>query len=277
MKISNKEWFDLICKSYFNRTVSFNNILLPYFPSDQIQINTTGQCGVNTLREAFIFYEDCINFFKDIKGNIFESDNILDFGIGWGRIARFFLKDILKDNIYGLDVTDEFINICKETFDSDNFFLSDPFPPCKFENNKFDYIIGYSIFSHLSEKACKEWMAEFYRITKPGALLALTTRGRSFFDYCERLKKSKAEGYSRALSLMFSNFNEARKLYDSGFFVHSNREGVNGGGRMTSEFYGETFIPKEYAEKEYSSYFTLKKFLFDEKRQSHPIMFFRRK
>jgi len=46
---------------------------------------------------------------------------------------------------------------------------------------------------------------------------------------------------------------------------------------MTSEFYGETFIPEAYARTAYTKYFELEKFIFDPARQTHPIMFFRKK
>jgi SAM-dependent methyltransferase len=229
------------------------------------------------LKEAFIFYEDCLSIFTEIEGDIKHDTNLLDFGVGWGRIARFFLKEFSRNNIYGLDVMDEFVKICNETFDSHNFIHTNAFPPSSFESNKFSYIVGYSVFSHLSEDACNAWMKEFYRITRPGGLIALTTRGRPFFDYCESLKGTKIEGYSKSLSLMFQNFDEARKLYDEGNFVHSNAPGVNGGGAMTADFYGETFIPEKYARNAYSDYFQFEQFLFNPKRQSHPIMFFRRK
>ena len=46
---------------------------------------------------------------------------------------------------------------------------------------------------------------------------------------------------------------------------------------MTADFYGETFIPEKYARSAYSDLFVLEKFLFDPTRQTHPIMFFRKK
>lgn len=46
---------------------------------------------------------------------------------------------------------------------------------------------------------------------------------------------------------------------------------------MTAEFYGESFIPEAYARTAYADYFELEKFLFDERRQTQPILFFRRK
>jgi SAM-dependent methyltransferase len=270
-------WFDAICESYEKPSAYFDGKLLPAFPPDQIQINTTGQAGVNTLREAFVFFEDCATTFTELGVPMKSESKLLDFGVGWGRIARFFLRDIPIENIYGLDVMEEFVAICKETFRSTNFHTTAPFPPSILKESTFDFVVGYSVFSHLSEQACKAWMGEFARVTKPGAIVALTTRGRPFFDYCESLKNKGLGGYSDSLANMFSDFGAARADYDAGKIVHSNAYGVTGGGAMTADFYGETFIPKAYAKQAYSEYFVLEKFMYDPARQSHPIMFFRRK
>ena len=255
--ISQDEWFNAVCESYLSPPVIVDGKLLPKFPPDQIQINTTGQAGIPTLKEAFIFYQDCINSFAEFGQPIKPSDKLLDFGIGWGRISRFFLREISIDNIYGLDVMEEFIGICKDTFGTDNFSVTTPFPPTKIANEKFNFIVGYSVFSHLSEEACAKWMEEFYRILSPGGMVALTTRGRPFFDFCESLKDKGHKGYLNALGSMFEDIDAMRAKYDRGEIVHCNKDGVNGGGAMTADFYGETFIPEEYARKAYSKKFKL--------------------
>lgn len=271
------QWFDTVCESYSNPPVVWNGKKLPGFPSDQIQANTTGQAGVNTLREAFIFYQDCINTFASLGYPIESTHNLLDFGVGWGRIARFFLRELPLENIHGLDVTEEFVQICRETFQSDNFQSTTPHPPTTLPDEKFNYVVGYSVFSHLSEVTCRKWMEEFHRILVPGGLVALTTRGSTFFDFCESLRNQGHTGYLQALSEMFDSFEAAREAYNRGEFVHSNQKGVNGGGAMNADFYGETFIPEQYARTAYSDLFVLESFLFDPARQTHPIMFFRKK
>lgn len=275
MKIKDP-WFKKICDSYRHPPVMHNGEPLPGFPPDELQANTTGQAGIDTLREAFVFYEDCATVFDEAAAGLQDHHTLLDFGVGWGRIARFFLKNIPKRQIYGIDVTPQFVELCRKTFGNDNFYVCQPFPPTAFEDNQFDYIVGYSVFSHLSEQACGQWMREFHRILKPGGMLALTTRGRPFFDFCERLKGQGYSGYLDALSKMFTDFGEARRRYDDGEFVHSNAPGVNGGGSMNASFYGETFIPEDYARKAYAPSMLLKRFLFEPPRQTHPIMFFRK-
>ena len=274
--LSQDEWFNAVCESYLNPPVIVDGKTLPAFPSDAIQANTTGQSGVSTLKDAFIFYQDCIETFKNLNSQIEPQHRLLDFGTGWGRIARFFLRELPIENIYGIDVMEEFVQICARTFRSDNFLVTAPFPPTHLHTEQFNFIVGYSVFSHLSEEACASWMKEFNRLLVPGGIVALTTRGRPFFDYCESLQGKGHTGYWGALSEMFDDFERERTRYDRGEFVHSNREGVSGGGAMKAGFYGETFIPEKYARSAYADLFVLEKFLFDPMRQPQPIMFFRK-
>jgi len=169
--LTQDEWFRTICKSYSNPPVFYNGLELPGFPSDLIQANTTGQAGINTLKEAFVFYQDCVENFKSFGTPIQEEHSLLDFGVGWGRIARFFLRELPAENIYGLDVMEDFVSICKQTFRNDNFQVTTSFPPTQIPDAKFDFIVGYSVFSHLSENACASWMREFNRILVPGGMV----------------------------------------------------------------------------------------------------------
>jgi hypothetical protein len=274
--LTQDEWYKIICQSYLNPPVFLNGIELPGFPPDEIQTNTTGQAGVNTLKKAFVFYQDCILNFDKLGFPLKHEHFLLDFGVGWGRIARFFLRELPIENIYGIDVMEKFIEICKTTFRSDNFDVTAAIPPSKLPDKKFNFIVGYSVFSHLSEKACAMWMQEFNRILVKDGIVALTTRGRPFFNYCESLRGKNLSGYSLALSNMFDDFDEARDRYDRGEFIHSNCIGLTGGGAMNADFYGESFIPEQYAKSAYADIFTLKKYVFDPKRQTHPIMFFKK-
>jgi len=268
------DWYELVCSSLTENGLKYNNYPLPGFPDDEIQIRTTGRAGAPTLCEAYLFYEDCINKFKESSNFAKPERTLMDFGAGWGRILRFFIKEIPPQQLYGVEINPELLEICRSTFEYSEFIKSDSFPPINIESESFDFIVGYSVFSHLSEDACLAWVEEFYRLLRPGGMLALTTRGRWFLDYCEDLKT--ADGYPSALNKMFANFDDARNKYDRGEFVHSNADGVSGSGPLNSNFYGETFIPEAYAKKVYSKYFEVLPFEFTPGRTTHPIMFFRK-
>jgi SAM-dependent methyltransferase len=268
------DWFELVCNSYTEQGCRYAGNLLPAFPEEQVQISTTGQAGRETLCEAFIFYEDCIKRFESAQNFKLDNKVLLDFGVGWGRILRFFLRDFEPDSMIGIDINPDLLDICRSTFAWGQFIQSAAMPPLALEDASVDFIVGYSVFSHLSETACRAWIKEFNRIIKPGGMMALTTRGRWFLDYCKDLKTDS--GDPAALSRMFDNFEDAKARYDRGEFLHSNADGVTGGGPLDGSFYGETFIPEEYAKKVYSEYFDVQDFEFTSGRSTHPIMFFKK-
>jgi len=273
---SDEAWFDLVCRSEHEKGLKVNGVPLPGFPDAETQVMTTGQSGCPTLREANFFYEDCLEKFKESENFLKRDKSLLDFGTGWGRILRFFLKDFQSDRLYGVDVYPELLDMCSSTFEFGTFMKSEAFPPLDLADQSIDFITGYSVFSHLSEEACLAWIKEFNRIMKPGGVLALTTRGRWFLDHCESMKGTDVEGFPRALSHMFEDFDEAREKYDNGEFVHSNAYGITGNGPLDSSFYGETFIPEKYAKRVYSDYFEVLDYDFVPGRSTHPIMFFRK-
>ena len=270
------EWFEMVCDSLEKQGIELSGVPLPEFPEKQIQINTTGQAGRGTLCEAFIFYEDCLNVISNTISFNRDDKKLLDFGVGWGRILRFFMKDFSPENLYGVDINEELLNICRNTFKWGTFIKSNPHPPMQLPDSSIDFVVAYSVFSHLSEEACLNWIKEFSRIIRPGGMAALTTRGQWFLDYCESLKAKKVEGYSQHLSVLFEDFNDARKRYDQGEFLHSNIEGVSGGGPLNSSFYGETFISEQYAKNTYAPYFKVLDFVFKPGRSMHPTMFFQK-
>ncbi len=228
-KLKNKEWLELIYNSLENKSVKYDGYHLPKFPNETIQKNTTGQEGRKTLLEAFEFYEDCLIEFEKSKAFYKKEKVLLDFGTGWGRILRFFLKDFNPDFLYGVDINESLLKICQNTFEWGKFIKCEAFPPLDFNNESLDFIVGYSVFSHLSEMASRTWLEEFNRILRSGGMVAVTTRGIGFLDYCESLKSKENTGYTLALSNLFDDFKKAKEDYNSGLFVHSNVDGVSGG------------------------------------------------
>ena len=96
-----------------------------------------------------------------------------------GRFSRVFMHDTRLHNIHGIDVDPEFAELTRDLFGSEQFKVCPAFPPTDYADGTFDLIYAYSVFSHLSEQACRAWMAEFHRILKPGGVVGLTTRHHS--------------------------------------------------------------------------------------------------
>jgi SAM-dependent methyltransferase len=270
--LSDEAWLDLLRRATDGERVEVEGRLLPPPPDAQLQINTVGQAGRGAIDEAWAFAAGCLARFR--ASALFKDDDktLLDFGTGWARIARCFLRDVRAENIIGVDVNPELVAVCQATFHGPRFQSCDPMPPLALPDASVDFVVGYSVFSHLSEAACRAWIAEFARVLKPGGMAALTTRGRWFFDYAASL--TDASPYSHALSHLFPDFSEAKARYDRGEFVHSNIAGVTGGGVLDESFYGETFIPERFARKTLGNILHLREFHAG---SGHPIMFFEKR
>src|SRR5262249_4106197 len=121
-------------------------------------------------------------------GALARCDDILDFGCGWGRILRFFLKDLEPTRLWGADPVEEMIDFCRTSNPWCAFYCIDRTPPTPFRSDTFDCIYSFSVFSHLSEPMHRSWLGELHRILKPGGILIATTRDREFIRWCADLR-----------------------------------------------------------------------------------------
>jgi ubiquinone/menaquinone biosynthesis C-methylase UbiE len=255
--LSDEFWFWLNTAGY--RASPKLQELLPGLPSVQVQTRFTGAAGDQTLREGFFVYRMVKRIFEAQIGAISHQHTFLDFGCGWGRITRFFLKDIDPSNLWGIDCLDEAIQVCKQTNRWSNFDLVGMQPPTRFPNDMFDLIYCYSVFSHLSEDIHKLWLAEFQRILRPGGLFIATTRSRDFIIRCAELRgRQNLPEYLVGASKSFPNMEQSLANYDRGLFCHSP---TGGGGILDTSFYGETCIPKAYVLNYWAKLFTVVSFI----------------
>jgi len=220
--------------------------LLPGAPDETMQRNWTGAAGDTTFREAYEAYR----LFKEAAERgagrpLSEFEGVLDFGSGWGRIIRFFLKDLEGDRVWGHDCYPEAVEVSRRTVPQCRFALGDPMPPAReFADESFDLIYSFSVFSHLSEEAANRWVGEFRRLLRPGGIMIATTRAREFIGFCDELREQKkTDTHVLGPLEAFLDSGKAYADYDAGRYVYS---GVGGGGVLDGSFYGETCIPEGY-------------------------------
>lgn len=273
------EWLQTLIKSLDSAQTSPLGEVLPKFPSVEMQENTTGLSAEAALRHAHAFYTDVDRETKALGRELGPTTRVLDFGFGWGRISRTLMEKISIRNLYGVDVDSSFAELTRTLFDSDHFDVCAPYPPTSFEDGSFDLVVSYSVFSHLSERACSEWMREFARIVKPGGLVIWTTRHDSFFDFCRWAAEQgdAVSGYVQGLGKLFPDLDDVRRRYRAGEIIHASSHDVSGGGPRDASFYGETWIPEQFAHRAYAEHFNLATTCFDGSKYDQACFVFQRK
>lgn len=231
---------------------------LPKMPPESLQIATSGRAGLQAMAEASDFYHEVKKIYEK-HGDDISAARVFDFGCGWGRVTRAFLKDIPPYNIIGSDVRSDILSIAGDLAPSLMFAKNDHTPPLAFVVRPFDIIVSYSVFSHLPENLAKAWIDEFATKLRPGGVLAITTRGRNHIIAASKLKKKsdqpvRGNSHANAYENMFNDFDAALKDYDSGKFVFA----PTGGGKgLDTDVYGEAIIPAAYVKSHWADKFEM--------------------
>jgi len=139
--------------------------------------------GVHANQNSFLnggrtAYERIHNLISFHGFDIDDSHlRILDWGVGCGRVARYF-ADMENVEISGADIDEDNIGWCKENLRGD-YRLVPLAPPTSFSDNTFDVIYSCSVLSHLTEEMADLWLKELVRILKPNGLALLSYNGSS--------------------------------------------------------------------------------------------------
>jgi SAM-dependent methyltransferase len=118
--------------------------------------------------------------YKNIS--VSSETKILDWGCGVGRVA---LPLLLRGPVQldACDVDESAINFLKANANGLNAFVSNYSPPLPLDDNYFDAVYAFSVFSHLPANVENIWLKELARITKPGAALILSTCGQLYLEF----------------------------------------------------------------------------------------------
>jgi SAM-dependent methyltransferase len=258
-------WYNTVSSRRF---ATFRNIL-PTLPDEQTQIGFIGSAGDAALGEAFHTYVLIKNLAAKHGRPIGRTSTILDFGCGWGRTLRFFMKDVPTAQLTGVDVMPRAIELSKANNPWCNFELTRPLPQTRFADETFDLIYLYSVFSHLSEEAHLLWLGEFQRLLKRGGILIATTWPRDYIERCERARKGDTRSIHPGSLVSFMDTAEALRQYDRGEFCHSP---VGGGEALPGSFYGETCIPADYVKKNWTRFLEFCEFVSSEHGEQNVIV-----
>ena len=108
-------------------------------------------------------------------------ENALEFGCGVGRILRHWGEDRPR-YLHGTDYNPNLIAWCRRHYPFAAFSVNPLAGPLPYETGTFDFAYAWSVFTHLDEPLCRDWMAELRRVLKPNGLLFTTFHGEFYVD-----------------------------------------------------------------------------------------------
>jgi SAM-dependent methyltransferase len=138
-------------------------------------------------------------------------------------------------------------------------------PPFQFEDQSFDIVYAYSVFSHLSETVALDWVREFTRILTPGGVLIVTTLKGAHLDVWDRIPTT-GDHWRKALPDF--DLHQKKQDFQEGKFLFCP---IGGAGVRTPDFYGEAIISPGYARRSWAPGLQLIDYV-DELRQPQALL-----
>jgi SAM-dependent methyltransferase len=236
--LSHEEWGSLLIASIDASNIE--GVEFPTFPPAETQNRIHGHDGVSSVTESLEFYKfACDSGVAGPGASDFGSGYMLDFGSGWGRIVRPFMRDFPLRKIIGYEPSGMFATIARANNPYIAFLCGDYIPDGALPENRFSLITGWSVYSHLSEPVAISWLKETARILKVGGAAIYTTWGMRFLSRLQAEKKQMEAGndihwYSKVCLVGAGDIEKRIEEYNDGKFVWFDS--------LKNDYYGETFI-----------------------------------
>lgn len=261
--LSDSRWLKVLQRSIAEPVI--DGITLPGFPAAELQSQTVGSAYDKTLSEASNFYTyvkaACAKNGKPIQ----PGTEILDFGVSWGRIIRFFMKDVDAATLHGVDTSARYLDAARQTGVPGQLHQIAPMGQLPYSEGAFDLAYAYSVFTHLPEHVQDHWLADIARTLRPGALLIATVEPPRFLDHFTALDaedQSLHPWHASMARKIRSDSGLKTRLQSSGFVYIPQKEGGDGSG----ESYGDCVMTQAYVREHWGRWFDIVDYLDDPKR-----------
>ena len=149
---------------------------LPTMPTDDEQRLWTGAAGHVLLAQSTAFVRTLPGYLPRRPGRPVEDSSVLDFGCGWGRLARLVCKFVRPSRLWGVDPWDRSIELCREHGVLGSFRVSSWLPRDLDVPQDLDLIYAFSVFTHLPEEVAVIALRTLTRHMSQGARLLLSIR-----------------------------------------------------------------------------------------------------
>jgi 2-polyprenyl-3-methyl-5-hydroxy-6-metoxy-1,4-benzoquinol methylase len=214
--------------------------LLPSMASKEVQLSWTGAQGAQLLQQSLLFAKSLEAAFPRLTGRSLHNATMLDFGCGWGRLIRLMLWFSHPDKIFGVDAWERSLELCADHRVPGSLAQCDRVVKnLPFNDQQFDLIYAFSVFTHLSEEAAMAAQSAIRQRIKTDGLFVITIRPEEFWlshpIYADSERYGKILEQHRALGFAF-----VRGWGDIG----DDPEGT----------YGDTSISFDYLQKKWGSW-----------------------
>lgn len=156
-------------------------------PDPSLQVRWNGATGLELLNQSRSFYVKAKVQIEKHGPVGLPSAKVLDFGCGWGRLTRFFSRDLEPGALFGCDPVEEILDVCRETRVPATLAQSEFVPQRLPFDERFDVVFSFSVFTHISESAARSCLEAIHGGMKAGGLLLLTIRPPAYLDLSEAM------------------------------------------------------------------------------------------
>ena len=149
-------------------------------PPDHLIFLTVGTRSVSHFISSGAKAHQNLTEFLAANGIVaWDFHKVLDFGCGCGRVIRH-LGPSIQGEINGSDYNHKLIEWCQDQLPFGHYSVNGLSPPTAYENNTFDLVYAFSVFTHLRDELQLQWVSELRRILKPGGFLVFSTHGQAY-------------------------------------------------------------------------------------------------
>jgi ubiquinone/menaquinone biosynthesis C-methylase UbiE len=180
------------------------------------------------------------------------NTKVLDFGCGVGRQLMPMTRYFQDAQYFAVDVDPSSVEFIRQNYPTVNASVNGFLPPMAFAAREMDLVYAVSTFSHFDRPTQIAWLAELFRITKPGGLVLPTIEGRRALTsvaMSTREDKDEIEGILRRDGIFYKEYAWLKELKKRGPALSPKVE-------MASYFgdsYGNTIMTTDFVRKNWTA------------------------
>jgi SAM-dependent methyltransferase len=157
--------------------------LLPRVPDPSLQELWNGAHGARLSNQSKTFYTKVGERFAQHADRPLSDARVLDYGCGWGRLIRFFARDVAPGSLHGCDPVQQILDVCRDSGVPAELTKTDFLPERLPYDEPFDLAYSFSVFTHISERAADTCLRALHAALRPGGILVLTVRPPEYLHF----------------------------------------------------------------------------------------------